>query len=219
MVERIICLAVGYLFGLFQTGYFIGLIKHRDIRNYGSGNSGTTNAIRVLGRKAGAIVFVGDLLKALLVCLLIKYVSIELKLSADSLVLMLYGGLGVVLGHDFPFYLHFKGGKGIASSWGLALAIDWRMALVAILVFGGTMFITKYVSLGSLLGLFSFAVMWFVLLLTDGITMTVAQVEATILLFIVIALGVVRHKANIKRLLSGTENKIGQRVKMPEADK
>jgi len=219
MVERIICLAVGYLFGLFQTGYFIGLIKHRDIRNYGSGNSGTTNAIRVLGRKAGAIVFVGDLLKALLVCLLIKYASIELKLSADSLVLMLYGGLGVVLGHNFPFYLHFKGGKGIASSWGLALAIDWRMALVAILVFGGTMFITKYVSLGSLLGLFSFAVMWFVLLLTDGITMTVAQVEATILLFIVIALGVVRHKANIKRLLSGTENKIGQRVKMPEADK
>jgi len=219
MVERIICLAVGYLFGLFQTGYFIGLIKHRDIRNYGSGNSGTTNAIRVLGRKAGAIVFVGDLLKALLVCLLIKYASIELKLSADSLVLMLYGGLGVVLGHNFPFYLHFKGGKGIASSWGLALAIDWRMALVAILVFGGTMFITKYVSLGSLLGLFSFAVMWFVLLLTDGIAMTVAQVEATILLFIVIALGVVRHKANIKRLLSGTENKIGQRVKMPEADK
>lgn len=219
MVERIICLAVGYLFGLFQTGYFIGLIKHRDIRNYGSGNSGTTNAIRVLGRKAGAIVFVGDLLKALLVCLLIKYASIELKLSADSLVLMLYGGLGVVLGHNFPFYLHFKGGKGIASSWGLALAIDWRMALVAILVFGGTMFITKYVSLGSLLGLFSFAVMWFVLLLTDGITMTVAQVEATILLFLVIALGVVRHKANIKRLLSGTENKIGQRVKMPEADK
>jgi len=219
MVERIICLAVGYLFGLFQTGYFIGLIKHRDIRNYGSGNSGTTNAIRVLGRKAGAIVFVGDLLKALLVCLLIKYVSIEFKLCTDSLVLMLYGGLGVVLGHNFPFYLHFKGGKGIASSWGLALAIDWRMALVAILVFGGTMFITKYVSLGSLLGLFSFAVMWFVLLLTDGITMTVAQVEATILLFIVIALGVVRHKANIKRLLSGTENKIGQRVKMPEADK
>ena len=219
MVERIICLAVGYLFGLFQTGYFIGLIKHRDIRNYGSGNSGTTNAIRVLGRKAGAIVFVGDLLKALLVCLLIKYVSIEFILCTDSLVLMLYGGLGVVLGHDFPFYLHFKGGKGIASSWGLALAIDWRMALVAILVFGGTMFITKYVSLGSLLGLFSFAVMWFVLLLTDGITMTVAQVEATILLFIVIALGVVRHKANIKRLLSGTENKIGQRVKMPEADK
>jgi len=219
MVERIICLAVGYLFGLFQTGYFIGLIKHRDIRNYGSGNSGTTNAIRVLGRKAGAIVFVGDLLKALLVCLLIKYVSIEFKLCTDSLVLMLYGGLGVVLGHNFPFYLHFKGGKGIASSWGLALAIDWRMALVAILVFGGTMFITKYVSLGSLLGLFSFAVMWFVLLLTDGIAMTVAQVEATILLFIVIALGVVRHKANIKRLLSGTENKIGQRVKMPEADK
>ncbi len=219
MAERIICLVVGYLFGLLQTGYFVGLIKHRDIRNYGSGNSGTTNAIRVLGKKAGAIVFVGDLLKALLVCLLIKWVSNGLDLSTDTLVLMVYGGLGAVLGHNFPFYLHFKGGKGIASSWGIALAIDWRMALVAILVFGGTMLITKYVSLGSLLGLLSFAVMWFVLLLTDGIAITVAQTEVTILLIIVITLGFVRHKANIKRLLSGTENKIGQKVKLPEANK
>lgn len=219
MAERIICLAVGYLFGLFQTGYFIGLIKHRDIRNYGSGNSGTTNAIRVLGRKAGAIVFVGDMLKALLACLLIKWTAAELDLSEDALVLMVYCGFGVVLGHNFPFYLHFNGGKGIASSWGIALAIDWRMALVAILVFSGTMLITKYVSLGSLLGLFSFAVMWVVLLLTDGIVITAAQIEATILLLIVIVLGFVRHKANIKRLLSGTENKIGQRVKLPEADK
>ena len=219
MIERIICLAVGYLFGLLQTGYFVGLIKHRDIRNYGSGNSGTTNAIRVLGRKAGAVVFVGDILKAFLACLLIKWGSAEFNLSTDTLVLMVYAGLGVVLGHNFPFYLHFKGGKGIASSWGIALAIDWRMALVAMLIFGGTMLITKYVSIGSLLGLFSFAVMWVVLLLTDGITRTAGQIEATVLLFIVIVLGVVRHKANIKRLLSGTENKIGQRVKLPEADK
>ena len=219
MIERIICLAVGYLFGLLQTGYFVGLIKHRDIRNYGSGNSGTTNAIRVLGRKAGAVVFVGDILKAFLACLLIKWGSAEFNLSTDTLVLMVYAGLGVVLGHNFPFYLHFKGGKGIASSWGIALAIDWRMALVAMLIFGGTMLITKYVSIGSLLGLFSFAVMWVVLLLTDGITITAGQIEATVLLFIVIVLGVVRHKANIKRLLSGTENKIGQRVKLPEADK
>ena len=219
MTERIICLAVGYLFGLLQTGYFVGLIKHRDIRNYGSGNSGTTNAIRVLGRKAGAVVFIGDLLKALSACLLIKWVAGPLNLSTDTLVLMAYGGLGVVLGHNFPFYLHFKGGKGIASSWGIALAIDWRMALVAMIVFGGTMLITKYVSLGSLLGLLSFAVMWFVLLLTDGILITATQIEATVLLLIVIVLGFVRHKANITRLLSGTENKIGQRVKLPEEAK
>ena len=81
------------------------------------------------------------------------------------------------------------------------------------------MLITKYVSLGSLLGLFSFAVMWVVLLLTDGIVITAAQIEATVILFIVIVLGFVRHRANIKRLLCGTENKIGQRVKLPEADK
>lgn len=219
MAERIICLALGYLFGLLQTGYFVGLVKHRDIRNYGSGNSGTTNAIRVLGRKAGAVVFVGDMLKALLACLLIRWVAAKLNLSTDIIVLMTYGGLGAVLGHNFPFYLHFKGGKGIASSWGIALAIDWRMALVAMVVFGGTMLITKYVSLGSLLGLFSFAVMWVVLLLTDGIVITAAQIEATVILFIVIVLGFVRHRANIRRLLCGTENKIGQRVKLPEADK
>lgn len=219
MAERIICLALGYLFGLLQTGYFVGLVKHRDIRNYGSGNSGTTNAIRVLGRKAGAVVFVGDMLKALLACLLIRWGAAKLNLSTDMIVLMTYGGLGAVLGHNFPFYLHFKGGKGIASSWGIALAIDWRMALVAMVVFGGTMLITKYVSLGSLLGLFSFAVMWVVLLLTDGIVITAAQIEATVILFIVIVLGFVRHRANIRRLLCGTENKIGQRVKLPEADK
>lgn len=219
MAERIICLTLGYLFGLLQTGYFVGLVKHRDIRNYGSGNSGTTNAIRVLGRKAGAVVFVGDMLKALLACLLIRWVAAKLNLSTDIIVLMTYGGLGAVLGHNFPFYLHFKGGKGIASSWGIALAIDWRMALVAMVVFGGTMLITKYVSLGSLLGLFSFAVMWVVLLLTDGIVITAAQIEATVILFIVIVLGFVRHRANIKRLRCGTENKIGQRVKLPEADK
>ncbi len=218
MLDRMICLAIGYVFGLFQTGYFIGRIKHRDIRNYGSGNSGTTNAIRVLGKKAGAVVFIGDLLKALLACLLIKWAAGELSLSTDKTVLALYGGLGAVFGHNFPFYLHFKGGKGIASSWGLALAIDWRMAIIAILFFGGTMLITKYVSLGSLLGLVSFAVMWFVLLLTDGMALTSGQIEATILLMIVIALGFVRHKTNIKRLLNGTENKIGQRVKLSETE-
>lgn len=212
MLERIICLAVGYVFGLFQTGYFVGLIKHRDIRNYGSGNSGTTNAMRVLGKKAGVVVFIGDLLKSMLACLLIKWAAGRLGFEEEQIVLLLYAGLGAILGHNFPFYLNFKGGKGIASSWGLSLVLDWRIALISIVVFVAVIFTTKYVSLGSMIGTASFAVIWFILIALDLLVIPYGQVvEASILLMIVVLLAIVRHKGNIKRLIAGTENKMGQK--------
>ena len=135
MIQRLICLFVGYLLGLFQTGYFVGLIKHRDIRKYGSGNSGTTNAMRVFGKKAGCIVFVGDFLKCIAACALVRWAAPKLGYSDEQMVLMLYAGLGCVLGHNFPFYLNFKGGKGIAASWALSMMVDWRLGLVSIVVF------------------------------------------------------------------------------------
>ena len=212
MLERVICLAVGYLFGLFQTGYIVGLIKHRDIRNYGSGNSGTTNAMRVLGKKAGAVVFIGDLLKSMLACLLVKWAAGKLGFEEKQIVFLLYAGLGAILGHNFPFYLKFKGGKGIASSWGLSLVLDWRIALISIVVFVVTIFTTKYVSLGSMIGTASFAVIWFVLLAFNWLVIPYGQVvEASVLLMIVVLLAIIRHKDNIKRLLAGTENKMGQK--------
>ena len=144
---RIICLLTGYVFGLFQTGYLYGRMNHIDIRNYGSGNSGTTNALRVLGKKAGLIVFLGDFFKMVLACFLVRLV---LGSDPNTDLYVLYTGLGVVLGHNFPCYLHFKGGKGIASMAGLLISMDWRVALVCGVVFLITVILTRYVSLGSI---------------------------------------------------------------------
>lgn len=111
IVARIIALLIGYGFGLFQTGYLYGKSKGIDIRQQGSGNAGTTNSLRVLGWKAGIITFAGDLLKAVFAVLLVKLIF-HGTYGADTKVLELYAGFGTVLGHNFPCYLQFRGGKG-----------------------------------------------------------------------------------------------------------
>ena len=112
---RILCLALGYLFGCFQTAYILGRMKGIDIREYGSGNAGTTNAIRVLGTKAGLLVFAGDMLKCLIALLLVGALFGKCHPEAVYL-LKSWAFMGVVLGHDFPFYMNFKGGKGVQYS-------------------------------------------------------------------------------------------------------
>lgn len=219
MIQRLICLVLGYAFGLFQTGYLVGLANHRDIRNYGSGNSGTTNALRVFGKKAGALVFIGDFFKCFIACSLVKWASAKLGMADEQLVLTIYTGLGVVLGHNFPFYLQFKGGKGIASSWALSMVIDWRLGLVCIIIFVATVAISKYVSFASMLAIGSFALMWFVLLGVGALEGISGLTEASILIMVVVLLAIYRHKGNIKRLREGTENKIGQRAKITDEEK
>ena len=117
---RVIALGIGYLFGLFQTGYLYGKSQGIDIRSEGSGNAGTTNSLRVLGIKAGLITFAGDLCKAILAVLLVKVLFRNAYPDAVK-ILELYAGFGAVLGHNFPFYLKFKGGKGIACTSGMIL--------------------------------------------------------------------------------------------------
>lgn len=102
---RVICILLGYGIGCLQSAYLVGRISNVDLRQYGSGNLGTTNALRVLGKKAGAITFVCDILKSVVGFLLCKMLFKEIELAG------LYGCVGVILGHDFPFYLNFKGGK------------------------------------------------------------------------------------------------------------
>ena len=203
---RVICLVMGYVFGLFQTGYLYGKMNHIDIRNYGSGNSGTTNALRVMGKKAGLIVFAGDFLKTVFACLAGRII---LKGSADTDLCVLYAGLGVVLGHNSPCYLNFKGGKGIASMAGILVSMDWRVTLVCAALFLGAVIITRYVSLGSILVVISF----FIQILVYGAhgTFTVSAdhlMEFYAVAFVLMAMAIWRHKTNIKRLLSGTENKL-----------
>ena len=108
-MERLICVAIGYAFGLIQSGYLYGRINHIDIRQHGSGNAGSTNVLRVMGTKAGAVVFLGDFFKAVAAICLVRVLFASGSDSVD--LLALYAGLGVTLGHNFPFYLRFKGGK------------------------------------------------------------------------------------------------------------
>ena len=113
-MERILCLAIGYLFGLFQTAYIYGKMHGIDIRQHGSGNAGTTNTLRVLGTKAGLIVFAGDVLKCVL-AVVVCSILFGKKYPEMVYLWKMYAAAGAILGHNFPFYLNFKGGKGISS--------------------------------------------------------------------------------------------------------
>ena len=122
-IKVIICLVLGYIFGCFQTGYFYGkLFKGIDVRNYGSGNAGTTNTLRTLGKPAGYIVFLGDALKAVFAVWIVRYLLFP-GLGDVTKILETVTALGVVLGHNYPFYMHFKGGKGIAATFGCFLGL------------------------------------------------------------------------------------------------
>ena len=122
-IKVIICLVLGYIFGCFQTGYFYGkLFKGIDVRNYGSGNAGTTNTLRTLGKPAGYIVFLGDALKAVFAVWIVRYLLFP-GLGDVTKILETVTALGVVIGHNYPFYMHFKGGKGIAATFGCFLGL------------------------------------------------------------------------------------------------
>ena len=204
-MERLICVAIGYLFGLFQTGYIYGMINHVDIRKHGSGNAGTTNALRTLGWKAGAITFIGDCLKCVLAVLLVRFIFAD---SSRIELLAIYAGLGAVLGHNFPFYLNFKGGKGIASTVGLILAVNPVMFLIVAIVFIAIVLFTQYVSLGSIVIMVLFVIQVVIYGQMDGFGLTGGELyEFYAIAIVLAALAIWRHRANIKRLATGTENK------------
>ena len=210
-MERIICIIIGYIFGLFQTGYLYGRLHHVDIRQYGSGNAGTTNALRVLGKKAGIITYIGDCLKAVVAGFVIRLLFKEGHSEIIKLLVM-YGGLGVVLGHNYPFYLHFQGGKGIAATSGMVLAFDWRLALCICAVFILVVVVSRYVSLASLIMM----VVFMALLILGGQTGQYGLspnglYEVYLIGGAMTLLAFYKHKANIIRLFHGTESKLGEK--------
>ena len=117
-MERLICLGIGYVFGLFQTGYIYGRMHGMDIRKHGSGNAGSTNALRTMGVKAGAITLLGDCFKCVIAVLVVRGIFAS-RCPEILPLLSMYAGFGAVLGHNYPFYLGFKGGKGIAATAGM----------------------------------------------------------------------------------------------------
>lgn len=220
---RILCLVIGYCCGLIETGVLYGKFKGIDIRKYGSGNLGMTNALRVMGPKAGLVVFIGDLLKAFIPCLIANITFRNIYPDAYMLY-VLYTGFGVVLGHNFPFYLGFKGGKGISSSAGAILGLlnPW-MCLILLTIFLVTVLITRYVSLGSILLLLSFAITYVIFALKGMLCFDqnvpdskAAMIESIVLACILALLAIIRHKENIGRLLRNEENKLSFRRSKPK---
>ncbi len=208
MMERVICLAIGYVFGLFQTAYFYGKAHGIDIRQYGSGNSGTTNALRVLGTKAGLIVLLGDCLKTIAAVCITRLIFGESH--GDIIYLLcLYAGAGAVLGHNFPFYMNFRGGKGIAATAGLILSFHPYFVVMGVVVFFGIFFTTHYVSLGSLL-VYLFFLIEMIVCGQAGVfgAMTGPQLMELYLLSVcLMAMAYWKHRQNIVRLLHGEERK------------
>lgn len=206
-MERVICLLIGYVCGLLQTGYLVGRMNHIDIRNAGSGNAGSTNAVRVMGWKAGAMTFAGDVVKCWAAILIVRWIY---KDSACLPLLAMYAGMGATLGHNFPFYLRFKGGKGIAVLAALVVATGPMMVPIPLAAFLIAVIFTRFVSLGSLLAssMFFLEVVIFGQL---GVFHMAIQyrVELYVLTGLLMALAWVRHKENIKRLLAGKENRFG----------
>lgn len=211
IMARVIAVAIGYVSGLFQTGYFYGKSQGIDIRQQGSGNAGTTNSLRVLGWKAGLITFAGDLFKAIFAVLLVRMIFGQTYPQAAK-VLGLYAGFGAVLGHNFPFYLKFKGGKGIACTSGMILAVFPQSAPICLALFITSIALTRYVSLGSILVVISYLVQVIIFgqmgyLHIDAAYMTEFYVVSACFT----AMGLWRHRENIRRLLKGTENKFGMK--------
>ncbi len=205
---RIFCLLIGYVFGLFQTAYIYGRMHGIDIRTVGSGNAGTTNTLRVLGTKAGLIVFFGDVLKTILAVVTVRLLFGNAY--ADSIYLLVfYTAAGVIFGHNYPFYLGFKGGKGIASTAGLILSMPPVFILVGVIAFFGTFLTTHYVSLGSLL-VYLFLVIQLVYCGQTGFFEGMQQealMEMYIVAIFLMIMAYWRHRSNIVKLVKGTERK------------
>ena len=206
-MERIVCILIGYVFGLFQTSFFYGKMKGIDIREHGSGNAGTTNTIRVLGTKAGLLVLAGDILKCILAILLCGALF-DASHPQEVYLLKLYDAAGAILGHNFPFYMHFKGGKGIAATAGLILAFHPYFIPVGVILFFGAFLTTHYVSLGSLL-VYAGLMIQMVICGQMGLFHAPQAIlnEMYILTALLTALAYYKHRENIARLVKGQERK------------
>lgn len=212
---RLACVLIGYVFGLFQTGYLYGRIKGIDIREHGSGNAGATNALRTLGKKAGAITFFGDCFKCVFAVVTVRLLFAGYGEPGENMGVLLgmYASMGVILGHNFPFYLNFKGGKGIAATAGLYVSLDPILMLIGATSFVVAVAVTKYVSVGSILVVIELlaGVLIYGFLGKWGLTQPHLYELYGITVFLTL-LALYRHKKNIKGLLHGTERRLGEKA-------
>ena len=194
-IKIILCLIFGYLFGSLNFAIIYSKLKGDDIRNHGSGNAGATNVLRTYGKGPAAIVFLLDILKGVIAVIIAK-------LLLDDAIYDCAVALGAVLGHNFPVYYNFKGGKGVATSFAVLIALHLPTALIALGVFVVVVAISKYISLSSIsasVGAIASSYIFF-------------KIDAFSIFCTVIGLlCIYRHKSNIARLIAGNENKLGQK--------
>ncbi len=193
----VLSIIIGYLLGSANSSLIVGKFYGVDIRKHGSGNAGTTNALRVLGKKAAAFVLAGDLLKGVLSYLVGYFIT-------GSATGGMIAGVAAIFGHVWPVFFGFKGGKGVLTSLAVLLMMDWSVALALLGVFIIIVAITRYVSLGSVIAAILFPIVSTVVGRDGG------RIAASAIICVLI---VVMHRTNIKRLLNGTESKLGAKKK------
>lgn len=208
VLGRILALIIGYCFGMILMGYLIGKSKNIDLTKVGSGNVGSTNTMRTLGVPAGLATLAWDYLKCVVAVFFVWLIFGRFVENVN--IYMVYAGLGCVLGHDFPCYMHFKGGKGVASTLGFIIALFPMGLPIPACVFIAIVALTRYVSLGSIIGELSFAIEMLIgakMGLLDGKFEGAQLKEALVICCLVSALSIALHHANIGRLINGKENK------------
>ena len=201
-IYSVIIAIAAYLIGSVNSSIIISkIVSGKDIRESGSGNAGATNMLRTLGKKYAALTLLIDIAKGAAAAAAAWLLSLWFGAPSYSKYI---AGLFVVLGHCFPLFFGFKGGKGVATALGVALVYDWRVGLIVLVVALILMLVTRYVSLGSIIGAIVFGAMQiFKMILFNDFTLT-----GMILVILLVLLVIWRHHENIKRLAAGTENKL-----------
>jgi len=198
---------LGYLICAIPVGVIIGRLRRGiDVREHGSGSMGMTNVMRTVGRAAGAFVFLADVAKGAIA------VALAWAIIGPSSDMFFWGqvagGVAAVIGHSWPVYVGFRGGRGVSTGFGAILVLSWPVALIPLAVFILVVGLSRYVSLGSILGAFTM-----LLAMIPFIVYDIEPLAYIVFVAVVALLVIFRHRGNIQRLLAGTESKIGQRVK------
>ncbi len=202
ILEIIAALGLGYLLGSLNTGVIIGKIYGKDIRLHGSKSAGLTNTLRVLGKGAALLVLAGDIAKGIIACLIGLRLGVYVQSGgALDCVSLLAAGAGAVIGHNWPLYFGFKGGKGALTAAAVMFMINWGMALASLGFFVLIVALTRYVSLGTISAAAFFVAISFIPAFDSTVYF---HLFAGLMALIII----VKHRSNIQRLLSGTENKL-----------
>ena len=208
MAVYIIVSIIAYLLGSISFSVIISKkMAGFDVREKGSGNAGSTNVLRTVGKKAAVLTLVCDILKGVL-AVLIAFIAGKIFKDLDKALLVQLAGVFVILGHTFPVFFKFKGGKGVATSLGVLLMINWQIGLICLVFALVLMALTRIVSLGSIAAAVLFPVL--VLFINQNYLVSKTDNIGYLVFSIILAVLVVfNHRTNLKRIFNGTENRLG----------